>query len=122
MFPGVKGCRPCPYYRGGKRVFGGGRRRREQEALLVSRKLTTIAILGLCPNHPYYTASRGVKGGPAPTRMECSPKSRMAMPFNPFSRFRKYQKFWMATILLVCMVTFVLCTGLCGDLTQWILE
>src|SRR5207253_4824280 len=53
--------------------------------------------------------------------MECSPKSRMAMPFNPFSSFRKYQKFWMAAILLVCMVTFVLCTGSRGgDFQDWI--
>jgi hypothetical protein len=28
------------------------------------------------------------------------------------SHFRKYQRFWMASILFVCMVTFVLCTGL----------
>jgi hypothetical protein len=34
------------------------------------------------------------------------------MAFNPFVSFRKYQKFWMATLVLLSMVTFVLCTGL----------
>lgn len=36
------------------------------------------------------------------------------MAFNPFTSFRKYQKFWMASILLMTMVTFVLCSGLGG--------
>ncbi len=40
------------------------------------------------------------------------------MAYNPFSSFRKYQKFWMASILLLCMVTFVLCTGSQGDLSS----
>ncbi len=40
------------------------------------------------------------------------------MVFNPFTSFRKYQKFWMATVLLLCMVTFVLCTGVGGDLSD----
>jgi hypothetical protein len=40
------------------------------------------------------------------------------MAFNPFTSFRKYQKFWMATILLLCMITFVLCTGVGGDLSD----
>jgi hypothetical protein len=44
------------------------------------------------------------------------------MAFNPFVSFRKYQKFWMATILLVCMVTFVLCTGVGGDLSDRLLR
>lgn len=43
------------------------------------------------------------------------------MAFNPFTSFRKYQKFWMATILLLCMVTFVLCTGVGGDLSDRLL-
>lgn len=34
------------------------------------------------------------------------------MAFSLISHFRKYQRFWMAGVLLVCMVTFVLCTGL----------
>jgi hypothetical protein len=33
------------------------------------------------------------------------------MAFNPFSSFRKYQKYWMAGAVLVCMFTFVLCSG-----------
>ena len=44
------------------------------------------------------------------------------MAFNPFVSFRKYQKFWMATILLVCMITFVLCTGVGGDLSERLLN
>jgi hypothetical protein len=38
------------------------------------------------------------------------------MAFNPFTTFQKNQKFWMAAILMVCMVTFVFCTGSRGDL------
>ena len=33
------------------------------------------------------------------------------MAFNPFASFRKYQKYWMAGAVLVCMLTFVLCSG-----------
>jgi hypothetical protein len=44
------------------------------------------------------------------------------MAFNPFTSFRKYQKFWMATVLLLCMVTFVLCTGVGGDLSERLLR
>ena len=33
------------------------------------------------------------------------------MAFNPFTSFRKHQKFWMAGAVLVCMMTFVLCSG-----------
>jgi len=36
------------------------------------------------------------------------------MAFNPFTSFRKYQKFWMASLVLVSMVTFVLCAGIGG--------
>jgi hypothetical protein len=36
------------------------------------------------------------------------------MAFNPFTTFQKNQKFWMAAILLICMVTFVFCTGIAG--------
>ncbi|MCI0681239.1 MAG: SurA N-terminal domain-containing protein [Gemmataceae bacterium] len=43
------------------------------------------------------------------------------MAFNPFATFRKYQKIWMAGVLLICMLTFVLCTGVGGDLSDWIL-
>ena len=38
------------------------------------------------------------------------------MAFNPFTTFQRNQKFWMAAILMICMVTFVFCTGSRGDL------
>jgi len=44
------------------------------------------------------------------------------MAFNPFTNFRKYQKIWMATILLLCMITFVLCTGTQGDFMELVLR
>ncbi len=45
------------------------------------------------------------------------------MSFNPFQTFRKHQKIWMASILLVCMVTFVLCAGFGqGDFGDWLIR
>lgn len=45
------------------------------------------------------------------------------MAFHPMRTFQKNQKFWMASILLVCMVTFVLCTGLQGgDFAGWLMS
>ncbi|MCI0637780.1 MAG: hypothetical protein L0Y72_22895 [Gemmataceae bacterium] len=44
------------------------------------------------------------------------------MAYNPFASFRKNQKFWMAVVLLLCMVTFVLCTGVQGDLSDRLLK
>jgi hypothetical protein len=45
------------------------------------------------------------------------------MAFHPMRTFQKNRKFWMATILLVCMVTFVLCTGFQGgDFGGWIMN
>jgi hypothetical protein len=45
------------------------------------------------------------------------------MAFHPLRTFQKNRKFWMATILLVCMVTFVLCTGFSGgDFGDWLLR
>jgi hypothetical protein len=44
------------------------------------------------------------------------------MAFNPFTTFQKNQKFWMATILMVCMVTFVFCTGSRGDVSDFIMK
>jgi len=44
------------------------------------------------------------------------------MALNPFTSFRKYQKFWMTTVLLLSMITFVLCTGVGGDLSQRLLD
>jgi hypothetical protein len=43
------------------------------------------------------------------------------MAFNPFTSFRKYQKIWMPVILLLCMVTFVLCSGNKGDFSEWLM-
>ncbi len=33
------------------------------------------------------------------------------MALNPFSTFQRNRRFWMAAILMICMVTFVFCTG-----------
>lgn len=33
------------------------------------------------------------------------------MAFNPFASFRKYQKFWMTTLVFLAMFTFILCAG-----------
>lgn len=44
------------------------------------------------------------------------------MAFNPFSTFQKNQKFWMAAILMICMVTFVFCTGSRGDVYDAIMR
>ncbi len=45
------------------------------------------------------------------------------MAFNPFSAFQKNQKIWMAGILLICMITFVFCTGMTGmDLGERIIR
>src|SRR5688572_10541324 len=38
------------------------------------------------------------------------------MAFNPLVSFQKYRRFWMSMVLLLCMITFVLCTGVGGDL------
>lgn len=44
------------------------------------------------------------------------------MAFHPLRTFQKNRKFWMASILLVCMATFVLCTGLQGgDFGGWLM-
>ncbi len=44
------------------------------------------------------------------------------MAFNPFVTFQKNQKFWMAAILLVTMITFVFCTGTGGDIQDKLLN
>ena len=36
------------------------------------------------------------------------------MAFHPLRTFQKNRRFWMAAILLMCMATFVLCTGIQG--------
>ena len=46
------------------------------------------------------------------------------MAFNPFITFQKNRRFWMAAILMICMISFVFCTGLKGDMAerfQWML-
>lgn len=37
------------------------------------------------------------------------------MAFNPMANFQKYKKIWMASTILLCMVTFVLCSGFGGS-------
>src|SRR5437870_12805183 len=44
------------------------------------------------------------------------------MAFNPFSSFWKYKNAWMAGVLLLTMITFVLCTGTNADLSQRIID
>jgi hypothetical protein len=44
------------------------------------------------------------------------------MAFNPFRNFQKNRKYWMAGVLLMCMLTFVVCTGVGGDLSERILQ
>src|ERR1700730_1176194 len=78
---------------------------------------------GLRPSTTHTTCFRGVSSprwlGAGGTRR---PNSGDTMAFNPFTSFRKYQRFWMATVLLLCMITFVLCTGVGGDLSQRLLQ
>ena len=40
------------------------------------------------------------------------------MAFNPFITFQKNKRFWMAAILMVCMISFVFCTGMRGDMSE----
>jgi hypothetical protein len=44
------------------------------------------------------------------------------MAFNPFHSFRKHQKAWFAGLTIMCMLTFVLCTGVGGDAASWLLS
>ena len=37
------------------------------------------------------------------------------MAFNPLGNFQKYKKIWMASMILVAMVTFVFCSGFGGS-------
>ena len=41
------------------------------------------------------------------------------MAFNPFTAFRKHKKVIFAMLTILCMVTFVLCSGF-GDASQWL--
>ena len=40
------------------------------------------------------------------------------MAFNPLGTFHKNKRFWMAAILMICMVSFVFCTGMRGDMSE----
>lgn len=40
------------------------------------------------------------------------------MAFNPFVTFQRNRRFWMAAILMICMISFVFCTGLKGDMGE----
>lgn len=40
------------------------------------------------------------------------------MPFHPTHTFQKNRRFWMAAILMICMVSFVFCTGMKGDMAE----
>lgn len=44
------------------------------------------------------------------------------MAFNLYAGFTKYKRVWMAAILLLCMITFVLCTGVSGDFSDIVLR
>src|SRR5262249_32262572 len=71
---------------------------------------------------PYYTALRGVKPGKSAGTGAGRRNEGLIMAFSLIHNFRKYQKFWMASILLLCMITFVLCTGVGGDLRDFIIS
>jgi hypothetical protein len=46
------------------------------------------------------------------------------MAFNPLHTFQRNRRFWMAAILMICMISFVFCTGMKGDMAeriQWLL-
>jgi hypothetical protein len=40
------------------------------------------------------------------------------MAFNPLNTFQKNKRFWMAMILGICMVSFIFCTGIKGDMAD----
>src|SRR5438034_7836229 len=44
------------------------------------------------------------------------------MAFNPFHSFRKHQKAIFAALTILCMLTFVMCTGMGGDVGDWLLR
>src|SRR5205807_3669122 len=92
-------------------------------AVVSPRKLATIAVLGTVLPSPIlhrFARCQARHQGREPGRDAVIEGFDMA--FNPFTSFRKYQRFWMATVLLLCMITFVLCTGVGGDLSQRLLE
>lgn len=44
------------------------------------------------------------------------------MAFNPFHKFRKHQKVIFAGLTILCMLTFVACSGLSGDAGSWLTQ
>jgi hypothetical protein len=40
------------------------------------------------------------------------------MAFNPLHSFQRNKRFWMAAILMICMISFVFCTGMRGDMSE----
>ena len=44
------------------------------------------------------------------------------MAFNPLAGFAKYKRFWMASVLILVMITFVLCTGTRGGMDEFLLR
>ena len=83
----------------------------------------TIAILNRCSVHAYNILLKAVKPPPADAGGHDVPKLRQYMALNPFRQLSQIStKIWMVTILLLCMVTFVLCTGTKGDFMDWVLN
>ncbi|MSQ93515.1 MAG: hypothetical protein EXR98_03040 [Gemmataceae bacterium] len=44
------------------------------------------------------------------------------MAFNVLGTFQKNKRFWMAAVLMICMVSFVFCTGMKGGMEERILD
>src|SRR4051794_26261484 len=61
---------------------------------------------------------RGVNPPTRVNRRNQRPNSRERMAFNPLHTFQKNRRFWMAAILMICMVSFVFCTGMRGDMSD----
>ena len=40
------------------------------------------------------------------------------MAFHASHTFQKNRRFWMAAVLMICMVSFVFCTGMKGDMAE----
>jgi hypothetical protein len=49
--------------------------------------------------------------------MQC-PEIEDHMAFHASHTFQKNRRFWMAAVLMICMVSFVFCTGMKGDMAE----
>src|SRR5262249_50098636 len=112
--------------RGGRGGFGCGAARRaglaQRLPLFSAAESLQSLFWGQHSNQPYYNVSRGVKPGSGHKQGIGRHKCGFGMAFHPLRTFQKNRKFWMASILLVCMITFVLCTGFTGgDFGSWLL-